>query len=1037
MRIRSRRGFGALVLLIVVALGVVAIMPMITAAADHQITGIVSDCGTGDFIDSALVVLKDANGEQPPRNDATDLGGVFSFTPPSGSYNLEVTKTGYFSGGTSSPLRFDGTTTVNQDVCLTAFPTPAKVLQVTVRDAGTNALLKGALVQAFYVPVGKVAVSGTTDASGNTSLTLWAASFELRTTLTNYSVNIATVDVASVSSTTVLLSAGGIVQGHARDQTPSGVFLSAGLVGFLYNPSEPLTSGKKVIRADVFGTLYRFHAPAGTYTLVIDANGYRADVSTVVVVVGSTVNRDVVLQPAANEVFATTVAYKPGDWNNLTIYRNLTLNADSSLPTLSPAGFRDLRIQVDFSLGNGNGAIDDPTETTNFHDWLVANGPFYVATDGNFTTNGKAYLSSAASYVVTVAGLTTPGGKVWINTTATYALKVAPPFIAPGAPTYNVTLTMIPDKNVSVYQDYVYTIAFPRGYELNTSSVVPAGAPVTIKTYAPATIDPGVPSNATIRPQIRMVISHSLSGTARAKVTGPVGKFYVLNATFTNYQALVAKDTALTFSAADSFDPNGHVPDANFTWKFTPLAADIRYGIEPQFKYTLNGKFTVNLTLRETGGNRTFRDITLFVDDQLPIARIKTNRTNNPANNMTLKVDEGIPIKFDGGLSTDLAYPAQDGNPEKNGTILDSGYSWDFDGNGIADATGRTVTHTFQKPGNFTVNLTVTDSVGWKSANASMTALVNDTKAPVPAFDTLDPSNDWAKVTSPMERKTYSLNASRTTDDFTKLNYSGGAGLNFTWRIPGPISVGGTLLSGNNHTFYGVNITFAWQEWNISYTVRLSVNDTGFPSNKKNTGYLNQSLQVQIDPLLHANLKVVANTMKVSPADPEESAPVTVTANFTNVGRGAAEGVTTQLISNSAGQTTVVATQADWLDKNGASKANRSIAPGETVTFVFHASLSGQGNKTLEVYVYDSSEPYTWIDSGNRISQAVNVRQPFWQPYAIYGGVIAIIALFVFAMYARRKVKAGEWRPLRGRREKGGEEKEKPRREIKEEKKRL
>ncbi|TLZ73670.1 MAG: PKD domain-containing protein [Methanobacteriota archaeon] len=429
------------------------------------------------------------------------------------------------------------------------------------------------------------------------------------------------------------------------------------------------------------------------------------------------------------------------------------------------------------------------------------------------------------------------------------------------------------------------------------------------------------------------------------------------------------------------------------------------------------------------GQRDVYGELTLFVDDQLPTARFKTNRTvGDSTTGVKLLVDEGIPIKFDGGPSTDVAYPG------KNGTILDGGYSWDFNGDHIADATGRTVTHTFTKPGNFTVNLTVTDSVGWKSANASMTALVNDTKAPLPAFDILDSSKDWGTITSPMERKTYSFNASRTTDDHDKYNYSGGTGLNVTWTIPGPI-VG---MTGTNHTFYGINVTFAWQEWNSSYTVRLAVKDTGFGSNKPNTGYLNRSVQVQIDVTLHADLKVEAGTLKLNPADPEESAQMTVTVNVTNkAGRAAAGNVATQVLAISGGVTTVVATQADWFDKTGNPKGSHSIASPETVTLVFHLSLSGQGNKTLQVYVYDSSEPYTWITSENRASLPVNVRQPAWQPYAIYGSVIGIIALFVFGMYARRKIKAGEWRPLRGRRQKGGEEKEKPRREIKEEKKRL
>jgi hypothetical protein len=110
------------------------------------------------------------------------------------------------------------------------------------------------------------------------------------------------------------------------------------------------------------------------------------------------------------------------------------------------------------------------------------------------------------------------------------------------------------------------------------------------------------------------------------------------------------------------------------------------------------------------------------------------------------------------------------------------------------------------------------------------------------------------------------------------------------------------------------------------------------------------------------------------------------------------------------------------------------------VKLVFSVRLAGQGNKTLQAYVYDKSEPYTWITSENRAQSPVNVRQPWWQPYAIGAAVIGVIVLFVFGMYARRKIKAGEWRPIRGRRgggEKGGEEERKPRREVKEEKKRL
>src|SRR5207253_3088076 len=363
------------------------------------------------------------------------------------------------------------------------------------------------------------------------------------------------------------------------------------------------------------------------------------------------------------------------------------------------------------------------------------------------TTTGRAYNSAAAPCGMTVSPtLTNPNGGVWINTTTPtpYKIKQAPPYLTTGAKTYFVNMTMVADSNSSAYQNYTYTVILPKKYELNTTTVVPANAPVTTQNFTRFTVDPGVTSG---KPQIRMTVSQSRNGTARAKVTAPTGKFYVQNATFTNYQAYVANNTNLTFSAGDSTDPNDHVTEANFTWRFTMNPVDTRYGISPVYKYRQNGTYNASIVMRETGGNVSFRNVTLYVDDQLPVAKIRTNRTGSGnANGLTLKVDQGIVVRFDGALSTDLAYP---GTP---GKILDSGYAWDF-GDGTPVRTGRIQNYTFPKPGLFKVNLTVTDSVGWKGANATLNAQVNDTKAPVPAFDILDPSKDWTVITSPIEQR--------------------------------------------------------------------------------------------------------------------------------------------------------------------------------------------------------------------------------------------------------------------------------------------
>lgn len=1009
-------------MLIVLMMGIVAVLPVLTRGQTNQITGLVSTCGTvTPYVPGATVTLVDANGINPPLTTTTNGAGVYAFNnPPSGSYTIGANRTGYYSATTSAPMRYAGSATVNIDVCMFAQPTANKVLVVTVLSAGTP--VAGATVAAYNIsnPTGRPALvkSAISDATGKANLTLWGASFQLRTSAAGYQTDASNVNVAVTTTITINLASGLEIIGHARN--PASQFVGNGLVAWLYDPTAANTSAYRLIAATVNSSLFDLHAPAGTYQIIIAANNYLAQESTVTLP-GVTNPYDVVLQPAPREQYQTTVGYGTRDWNNLTVWRNLTLNPDSTLTGLGPPNLRDLRLEIDSTLGNGDGSLS-AGEITAFQNWFQTKGPAYVTTDGFLTTNGKSYVSTGP-YTTNFAGLATPGSRVWINATSNYVLKQAPPYIAYGAKTYFVNMTLVPDTNVSVYQNSVYLVALPRSYELNTTTKIPANAPITTRNFTRVTIDPDV---TTGMPQLRMTVSQSLIGVAREKVTGPVGKFYVHNATFANYQAFVANNTTLTFSAEDSTDPNGHIADANFTWRFTPNAGDIRYGITPTFKYTRATNFTVNLTVTEGGGNKTYRNIMLFVDDQSPIAKIRTNRTGSaPANGRTLNVDEGTVVRFDGGLSTDLAYPG------KNGVILDSGYAWDFDGDRITDATGRIVNWTLRKPGQFTVNLTVMDSVGWKGANATMTLIVNDTKAPSPAFDVLDPTKDWGTTTTLIERRTYSFNASKTTDDYDKV-----PAMNFTWVIPGPL-VGS---SGTNHTFYGVNITFGWAEWNNSYKVVLSVRDTGFGSQKPNKGNLTRDLNVQIDVTLHADLRIDAGTLKITPGDPEEGAPVTVTVNVTNKpSRLTASNVTTQVSVISGGQTTLLTSVADWFDKNGQPMgSNHTIVSSDRVHLVFHVILFGQGNKTLQVHVVDSTEPYTWDTSENRASSPLNVRQPAWQPYAIWGAVIGVIALFVGGMYARRKIKAGEWRPIRGRRgTRGVDDEKRPKKEVKEEKKRL
>ena len=128
---------------------------------------------------------------------------------------------------------------------------------------------------------------------------------------------------------------------------------------------------------------------------------------------------------------------------------------------------------------------------------------------------------------------------------------------------------------------------------------------------------------------------------------------------------------------------------------------------------------------------------------------------------------------------------------------------------------------------------------------------------------------------------------------------------------------------------------------------------------------------------------------------------------------------------------------------NGNALPSQVIASGSTVTLRITVTVVGQGNKTLGVTVWDQNEPYTVRTSENSATLYIVVNQPAWVNYAIVGAIVGVFLVVIFAMYYRRKVKAGDWQPMRLRRgEKGGKAeggKEKPRKqkEAKEEKKRL
>ncbi len=1033
MNPRGHRGIAAVLMLLALVLSAVALLPA-RAQTSNVVTGLVSQCGATVYPAGALVTLTDANGALPPLTTTTGGDGSFTFTPPTANYTISVSKSGFYSNSTpeniATPFRFDGSQTVVVDVCLDGQPTPSIHPTFTVLNAANGTPVGGATISIYNparlaTPWSALVLTNTTNVTtGKTIADLWPATFEVRVNANGFAPFIETMTLSALSAPTISLRTQIMVVGHARNT--QGQFISSGLTGWLYNLNAPVYNGTKVIKAVVNLSLFKFYAPAGSYRMVVAANGYTAFEKTLTLTSGN-VSQDATLSTTTGEQIQTTVLFGAKDWNNITVWHNLTLNADSSLAGLNPVGLRDLRLQISYSLGNSLGTVG-PNEFVNFTNWLRRDGPVYVTTDSFLLLNSRSYNSSVTSYKVTVSNtLLTPGAQVWINTSTTYQVKSSA-WISYGQSKYFLNATLFPDSNTTYLKNQTYIIQLPRGYEMSSNTILPSSS-IAVSNYTRIFLDPVVTSGT---PQIRMVLQPALVGVARAKVVGPAGKYYVVNAAYQSYQAYVATSTNISFSAAESSNPPSNDSSReNFTWRFLGNVSvpnppnNVRWGIQPTFDFLVAGPYIVNLTAVGSGGNVTYRNIDVLADGVAPVANFVTNRTGSgSAINTTLRINQGTIVKFDATLSSDLAYTG------KNGVIPNSGYAWDFNGDRITDAVGRIVNWTFSTAGKFTVNLTVTDGVGWKGANASMTVIVNDTTPPKPNFVILDPANEYAPTTTLIEGHNYTFNASTTTD-----NYDNTSALNFTWIIPGPL-IGKT---GSPNRFYGMNITFGWSVWNLSYAVLLSVNDTGFGSGHPNTGNLTRNITVQIDWTQHADLFIVVGSMKIDNTNPQEGQTITITLNVTDKpNRAAARNIKVAVVEIAGTQITPLTPTWTLVDSQGNPLASQTIASGATATMRIQVTVQGQGNRTISVSVWDDTEPYTVRTAENNAQMAINISQPAWVTPAIIGAVVAVFAVFIFAMYYRRKVKAGEWQP-RFRREKGegGKEKPKKEKEAKEEKKRL
>ncbi len=151
-----------------------------------------------------------------------------------------------------------------------------------------------------------------------------------------------------------------------------------------------------------------------------------------------------------------------------------------------------------------------------------------------------------------------------------------------------------------------------------------------------------------------------------------------------------APGAVVSFNAGASYDPDGTI--ASYSWDFNGDGVFDRTGATTTWTFTAPGTYTVRLVVTDNRGatGQTTRAVTVLALNQPPVAQF-TYTPSAPR--------PGDWIRFDASGSFD-----------PDGSI--ASYQWDFQNDGVFDASGQIVFHQYLAPGTYTVRLLVTDNLG-------------------------------------------------------------------------------------------------------------------------------------------------------------------------------------------------------------------------------------------------------------------------------------------------------------------------------------
>jgi hypothetical protein len=328
---------------------------------------------------------------------------------------------------------------------------------------------------------------------------------------------------------------------------------------------------------------------------------------------------------------------------------------------------------------------------------------------------------------------------------------------------------------------------------------------------------------------------------------------------------------------------------------------------------------------------------------------------------------EGMGAETKVGVTSSDAIVSGDGGKG----IIDKWYwSWGEDdvfNETITREGSNNITHTYSNPGTYTLEMITTDVVDRESATATWTVKVNDVTAP--STDFTIKNADGAVVSEVTENKTFTYNASTTTDNYDEV-----ANLTFEWTF----EIAGTVT---NYTGMSLNYTFTKAG---DYNVTLKATD-------KAGNYANLTKLIHVNLDERPNILMNVGTMVFSQNPGTAGKAMTITVNITNDGKANTTNIQTKFyIRNPDGTDTEIGTATTAsLAMGETTSASISWTPGKKGEFSIWANATCAGEHSSQ----------WWDNKINDFSvQKVTINEAAWVLPAIVGGIVVVVIFVILGM---------------------------------------